>query len=122
MRRHTSSGRSEGQSRVVLAADLDRVAASEALWTNASDGDAERLAEDVRAAVEIALTAKQREVVQAYFFEGLSQDAIARRLGITQQVVQKRLYGAVRGAKTVGGAVARLRVALAQYAKTNHGH
>ncbi len=58
------------------------------------------------------LTDKQREVVEAYFFQGESQGEIARRLGITQQVVQKRLFGAPRGEKLVGGAIARLRQAL----------
>ena len=48
-----------------------------------------------------------------FFFEGLSQSEIARRLGVSQQVVQKRLYGAKRGGVIVGGAVAKLREALA---------
>jgi RNA polymerase sigma factor (sigma-70 family) len=67
----------------------------------------------VREAVATALTRKQREVVEAYFFEGLSQSEIARRLGISQQVVHKRLYGVVRGGRPVGGAIRRLREVLA---------
>ena len=66
----------------------------------------------VRDAVATSLTDKQREVVEAYFFEGLSQGDIARRLGITQQVVQKRLFGAPRGGRLIGGAMHRLRQAL----------
>ena len=66
----------------------------------------------VREAVAASLTDKQREVVEACFFEGVSQGEIARRLGVTQQVVQKRLFGAPRGGRLVGGAIARLREAL----------
>jgi RNA polymerase sigma factor (sigma-70 family) len=67
----------------------------------------------VRAAVASALTRKQREVVEAYFFEGLSQPEIARRLGVSQQVVHKRLYGVVRDGRPIGGALRRLRAVLA---------
>lgn len=66
----------------------------------------------VREAVQSVLTEKQREAVELFFFEGLSQSEIARRLGISQQVVQRRLYGAPRGGAVVGGAIAKLRVAL----------
>ena len=69
--------------------------------------------EAVRQAVENALTPKQREAVELFFFEGLSQSEIGRRLGVSQQVVQKRLYGVRRGGVTIGGAVARLREVLA---------
>lgn len=69
--------------------------------------------EVVRHAVETALTDKQREAVELFFFEGLSQSEIARRVGVSQQVIQKRLYGANRGGVLVGGAVARLREVLA---------
>jgi predicted DNA-binding protein (UPF0251 family) len=68
--------------------------------------------EAVRRAVETALTAKQRETVELHFFEGLSQSEIARRLGVSQQVIQKRLYGATRSGNVVGGAMARLRAVL----------
>jgi RNA polymerase sigma factor (sigma-70 family) len=67
----------------------------------------------VRRAVETALTDKQREAVELFFFEGLSQSEIARRLGVSQQVVQKRLYGAQRNGTLIGGALAKLRTALA---------
>lgn len=72
-----------------------------------------RLQEAVRRVVATALTDKQREAVEAHFFEGLSQGEIARRLGVSQQVVQKRIYGDGRGGKTVGGALRKLREALA---------
>jgi RNA polymerase sigma factor (sigma-70 family) len=67
----------------------------------------------VRHAVQSALTERQREAVELFFFEGLSQSEIARRLGVSQQVIQKRLYGAPRRGARVGGALAKLRVALA---------
>ncbi|WP_438035030.1 sigma factor-like helix-turn-helix DNA-binding protein [Sorangium sp. So ce204] len=99
--------------REVLCDDVDRWGDDRRLW----GGEAEppgraRLCAAVRDAVETALTAKQREVVEAYFFDGLSQGEIARRLGVAQQVVQKRLFGAPRGDRVVGGAMLRLRQAL----------
>jgi len=72
-----------------------------------------RLYDAVRDAIATTLTDKQREAIEAHFFEGLSQGEIARRLGVSQQVVQKRIYGAGRGGKTVGGALRKLREALA---------
>ena len=72
----------------------------------------DELEDAVRAAVETALTPKQRETVELFFFEGLSQSEIARRLGVSQQVIQKRLYGDVRRGVVVGGAIARLRDVL----------
>ena len=110
--------------RVRLSADPERLAGARPLWENSDnngdDGDSgdqkprAALHDAVRSAVDSSLTAKQREVVEAYFFEGLSQGDIARRLGISQQVVQKRLYGAPRGGKLVGGAIHRLRGVLAE--------
>jgi RNA polymerase sigma factor (sigma-70 family) len=73
----------------------------------------EQLIEQVRRALGSALTDKQREVIELHFYEGLSQGQIARRLGITQQVVHKRLHGASRGGKLVGGAISKLRGVLA---------
>lgn len=59
--------------------------------------------------VRTALTAKQRAIVQAYYYEGLTQAEVAERLGISQQVVSRQLFGVVRDGRRVGGAVARLR-------------
>jgi DNA-directed RNA polymerase specialized sigma24 family protein len=67
---------------------------------------------DVRATIERVLTPKQRETVELHFFEGLSQSEIARRLGISQQVVHKRIYGVVRRGSAIGGALSKLREAL----------
>lgn len=74
--------------------------------------DPERVEQAVRHAVSTALTDKQREAVELFFFEGLSQSEIARRLGVSQQVIQKRLFGAPRRGVVVGGAIARLREVL----------
>ena len=107
--------------RVRLSADPERLAGARPLWDNNVDdvasGNGEPRADlhdAVRTAVASDLTEKQREVVEAYFFEGLSQGDIARRLGISQQVVQKRLHGTPRGGKLVGGAIHRLRGVLAE--------
>lgn len=62
------------------------------------------------------LTDKQRQAVELHFFEGLTQGQIARRLGISQQVVQKRLHGVQRRGKRIGGALPRLRRVLARVA------
>jgi hypothetical protein len=99
-------------------ADLDRIDATAGLWSSAGDSSSRRsalLCAAVRRAIATALTEKQREVIEAYFFEGLSQGAIAIRLGITQQVVQKRIYGAPRGGRVVGGAIQKLREALGPF-------
>ncbi len=97
--------------------DLDRIDASAGLWADAEGAFAPSqrsalLCEAVRRAVATALTEKQREAVEAHFFEGLSQGDIATRLGISQQVVQKRIHGSLRGGRVVGGALQKLREAL----------
>ena len=65
----------------------------------------------IRTLIETRLTPKQREVVELYFYENLTQQEIAARLGISQQVVSKHLFGVLRDGKRVGGAMARLRKA-----------
>lgn len=99
-----------------LRANLDHIANDQGLWSDhgaclLTDDDA--LLDAVRAAVATALTDKQREAVEMHFFCGLSQGEIARQLAVTQQVVQKRIYGVSRSGRTVGGALARLREVLA---------
>ena len=61
--------------------------------------------------VHSGLTAKQREIVQLYFYDGRSQVEIAAALGISQQVVSRQLFGVVRDGRRIGGAIARLRKA-----------
>lgn len=97
--------------RVVLRADLSHVSERDALWCPHAD-DPDPRADALRAAMDRALTARQRDIVAWHFFEGLSQGDIARRLGVTQQVVQKAIYGDARGGRRVGGALQRLRSAL----------
>ena len=75
--------------------------------------DSEHIDHAVRRALHTALTTKQREAVELFFFEGLSQSEIARRIGVSQQVVQKRLYGTQRRGIVIGGALPKLREALA---------
>lgn len=102
--------------RTVAWKDFDAFDAGEQLWSFAKDestGESDERAVLVRNAVRSALSPKQREVVEAYFFDGLSQDQIAERLDISQQVVQRRLHGVMRRGRRIGGALARLRTALA---------
>ncbi len=101
--------------RLVLLADMDRLSRDALLWLN-EDGDSagsDSLHRALRAAIATVLTERQRQVVEGYFFEGLSQAQLARRLGITQQVIQKCLHGTRRNGRQVGGALKKLRAALA---------
>ncbi len=100
------------QRREVLWSNFDALSSENLLWWGAVETQSDERAELVRQAVAEALSPKQREVVEAYFFEGLSQGDIARRLGISQQVVHKRLYGVTRNGRPVGGALRKLRAAL----------
>jgi DNA-directed RNA polymerase specialized sigma24 family protein len=101
----------DGSNRLILLADVREL--SEGLWSPKEPSPQRRkLCDAVREAVATSLTSKQREVVEGYFFEGLSQGQLATRLGITQQVVHKRLYGAQRSGRRVGGALEKLRQVL----------
>lgn len=97
--------------RNVLLGDLDGFDNACALYPRTPAGGP--LRDAVRAAVDRELTPRQRLIVEAHFFEGLSQEAVARRLGVTQQVVHKALFGDLRRGRRVGGALSRLRAALA---------
>ena len=80
--------------------------------TRPVDAAARRAAlEAIAELVRTGLTAKQREIVQLYFYDGCSQVEIAARLGISQQVVSRQLFGVVRDGRRIGGAIARLRKA-----------
>jgi DNA-directed RNA polymerase specialized sigma24 family protein len=98
--------------REVLRPDFDHVPSDAGAWRDDGISPRDELAFALRAVVAEALTARQREIVEWHFFEGLSQGEIARRLGVTQQVVQKALYGVTRDGRPVGGALRRLREAL----------
>jgi RNA polymerase sigma factor (sigma-70 family) len=69
----------------------------------------DEMLELLRQLVATALTPRQREIVELSFVDGLSQAQIAARLGISQQVVSKSLFGVVRDGRRVGGALRRLR-------------
>ncbi len=120
--RTASAPSSTRKSRVILRANLDGIDDRDRLW-GAPRGDddvcvaaSELVRDTIVDALEHALTAKQREVVEMHFFDGLSQCEIARRLGVTQQIVQKRLHGTPRKGRVVGGALRRLRTVLAPLA------
>lgn len=101
--------------RVRLCAALDHVPADSSLWGPpgaACDDTHDALCDAVRRAVEAVLSERQREIVEWHFFEGISQGDIARRLGVSQQVVQKSLYGVTRRGRPIGGSLRRLREAL----------
>jgi len=102
--------------------DLDRLPAHRALWSGDSapcaaphDPLHDPLHGALRAALSTALTPKQRQAVELYYFEGRTEQEIAERLGVSQQVVHRRIHGARRGGRIVGGALARLRKALAPW-------
>lgn len=59
--------------------------------------------------VRTQLTARQREIVELYFFEGRTQQEIALTLSISQQAVSRQLFGVIRKGQRIGGAINRLR-------------
>ena len=69
----------------------------------------EEVFELLRQLVATGLTARQRQIVDLAYGEQLSQVEIASRLGVSQQVVSKALFGVVRDGKRIGGAIRRLR-------------
>ncbi len=101
------------RARAVLRADFDHVADDRALWPRGESTSDERREALVREAVATQLTERQRAIVEWHFFEGLSQGEVARRLGVSQQVVQKAIYGVTRRGRPLGGALRRLREVLA---------
>jgi RNA polymerase sigma factor (sigma-70 family) len=78
---------------------LERAERAESLWPTIS------------AIMDEVLTARQREVISLYFFEGLNQREIAEKLSISQQSVSEHLYGKNRNGRVVGGALRKLRKA-----------
>jgi DNA-directed RNA polymerase specialized sigma24 family protein len=106
--------------RLIYRPCLDANPDHRGLWSEADQlsPERQRLHDLLREALQSALTDKQRIAVELYFFEGLSQDDIARRLGVSQQVIHRRLYGDRRNGRIVGGAISRLRAALARQGVT----
>lgn len=117
MIRRTRSNRS-GAHRLLFQPDLDLLAHGQGMWQDGPSDDSPygaRFLEALHDAIRTELTPRQREAVELFFFEGASQGDIARRFGVTQQVIHKCLYGDSREGRLVGGAVPRLRRALARY-------
>lgn len=99
--------------RLIFGADLSRVEDGQGLWQQErADALAPDVLDALRHALAHALTPLQREAVEAFFFEGLSQGEIAERAGVSQQVIQRRIYGTQRRGHRIGGALSRLRTAL----------
>ena len=101
------------QRRELLVSDdvFDRRAATlfDAVADDPLDEVREEMYELLRQLVATGLTERQRQLVELAFTEQLTQAEIAERLGISQQVVSKQLYGVVRDGKRIGGAIRRLR-------------
>jgi len=58
------------------------------------------------------LTPRQRQVMELCFLEQQTEEAVAKRLRITQPTVSQHLYGKMRGGKKVGGALRKIRKRL----------
>ncbi len=112
MQEETDKSNAAPCGRLAFFPDMDILSSETLLWNGPVDDDLARCAA-VREAIATHLTARQREVVEGYFFEGLSEPQLAAKLGIRQQVVHKCIYGTKRGGKQVGGALRKLRSALA---------
>jgi RNA polymerase sigma factor (sigma-70 family) len=71
----------------------------------------EEAIEQIRVLVQTRLTPRQRQMVEMYFYQNMTQQEIAQTLGISQQVVSKQLFGVLRDGRRVGGAMTKLRKA-----------
>ncbi len=102
--------------RLALWPDMDFLSSDRLIWLSPGDVPCDtrcELAAALREAIATQLSQRQREVIEGYFFEGLSQPELSSRLGISQQVIHKCLHGTRRNGEMVGGALKKLRVALA---------
>jgi len=68
-----------------------------------------------------SLTPRQRQVVELYCLEGLTQVEVAAALGITQATVSQHLMGKLRGGRHVGGAFRKIRKAIRKKARQRAG-
>ena len=112
-----------GRERPVDPAALDRLASDGGLWRGGY-GDEDETELDGKTAlrsqaigllalvIQTRLSARQREIVNLYFYGGKTQAEIAETLGISQQVVSKQLFGVMRKGKRVGGAIRKLEKLL----------
>lgn len=90
---------------------FDRRARSlfDAVAANEEDEVREELFALLRELVATGLTERQRQIVDLTYGEQLTQAEVAARLGISQQVVSKQLFGVIRDGRRIGGAIRRLR-------------
>ena len=68
-----------------------------------------------------SLTLRQRQVVELYCIEGLTQVEVAVALGISQATVSQHLKGKLRGGRHVGGAFRKIRKAIRKKARQRAG-
>ena len=114
---------STSRHRLLFVADLDQNASQAGLWQASTETPPQtklKLYQALHRAIAESLTPKQQEAIQLYFFEGLSQSQIARELGVSQQVINKRIYGTQRNGNLVGGALRKLRQALSTSLPEEH--
>jgi RNA polymerase sigma factor (sigma-70 family) len=67
--------------------------------------------EQMRVLIRTRLTPRQRQTVEMYFYQHMTQQEIAQALGISQQAVSRHLFGVLRDGRRIGGALAKLRKA-----------
>ncbi len=100
---------------------LDNLPAERALWYESPvDRERRHALKDFYQAVlpvieeiiDSHLTSRQREVLRLYYFEQYTQEAIAKKLQVTQSTVSRHLFGTVRKGKRMGGALPKLREAV----------
>ena len=94
-----------------LAADPPYDEDSETDWARRDEARADAIAH-MHVVIRTRLTPKQQLILQLYFFDEMSQEDIAAKLGVAQQVVSKHLFGVVRDGKKIGGALRKLEKAL----------
>lgn len=102
---------------------LEQVPASQGLYHQTEQDRERRYAmsdfyQEVRPTVfgliDAKLTQRQREVVTLYYVHDKTQEDIAVILELTQSTVSRHLFGTVRDGKKVGGAIPKLRKAIAR--------
>ncbi|MFA7257415.1 MAG: sigma-70 family RNA polymerase sigma factor [Kiritimatiellales bacterium] len=82
---------------------------------------AEEIGLVVQAIMLSALTSRQRQVMELYYLENLTQIEVAAALGITQVTVSQHLKGKQRNGKPVGGAFRKIRKAIHKAALSRVG-
>ncbi len=98
--------------RLAFWPNMDLLSSERLLWMCPHKSSDSALCVALRDAVATQLSPRQREVIEGYFFEGISQPDLAKKLGVRQQVVHKCIYGTQRNGRMVGGALKKLRAAL----------